>query len=174
MECCARLSLKTFQTFLERNFDFVQFQASTDGSNWVELCGKYTKPGSYYLTTRYSSGNSSDTGPGKNTSDLNHQPDGEAIYDGNTQDKWVMEEFVIDASNNAFLLGEGNVQFRFVLGSDSSNRADGYSTTFDGFTFDDFKVIDIKLPCETTENTCGNYTIPPSVQWRNCNEIQQY
>ncbi len=138
---------------LERNFDFVQFQASTDGSNWVELCGKYTKPGSYYLTTRYSSGNSSDTGPGKNTSDLNHQPDGEAIYDGNTQDKWVMEEFVIDASNNAFLLGEGNVQFRFVLGSDSSNRADGYSTTFDGFTFDDFKVIDIKLPCETTVPT---------------------
>ncbi len=146
---------------LERNFDFVQFQASTDGSNWVELCGKYTKPGSYYLTTRYSSGNSSDTGPGKNTSDLNHQPDGEAIYDGNTQDKWVMEEFVIDASNNAFLLGEGNVQFRFVLDSDSSNRADGYSTTFDGFTFDDFKVIDIKLPCETitpTNLTTSNIT----------------
>jgi hypothetical protein len=133
---------------LERNFDFVQFQASTDGSNWVELCGKYTKPGSYYLTTRYSSGNSSDTGPGKVTSDLNHQPDGEAIYDGDTQDKWVMEEFLIDASNNAFLLGEGNVRFRFVLDSDSSNRTDGYSTTFDGFSFDEFKVIDIKLPCE--------------------------
>ena len=31
-----------------------------------------------------------------------------------------------------------------------------------------------ELPCETTENTCGNYTIPPSVQWRNCQQIKEY
>lgn len=134
---------------LERNFDYVQLEGTTDdGANWFELCGTYTKPGSDRLTTRYSSANSSDTGPGKSDpADLDHQPDGEALYDGNTMGKWVMEEFVIDDDNNAFLLGASNVRFRFTLDSDSSNRADGYSTTFDGFTFDDFKVIDIKIPC---------------------------
>ena len=31
-----------------------------------------------------------------------------------------------------------------------------------------------KLPCEKIKNTCGVYTNPPSVQWRNKNEIKNY
>ena len=31
-----------------------------------------------------------------------------------------------------------------------------------------------KLPCEITENTCGNFTQPPSVHWRNSQEINNY
>lgn len=31
-----------------------------------------------------------------------------------------------------------------------------------------------KLPCEITENTCGNFTQPPSVQWRSSHEINNY
>ena len=30
------------------------------------------------------------------------------------------------------------------------------------------------LPCEKTRNTCGNFTQPASVHWRDCKEIQQY
>lgn len=42
---------------LERNFDYVQIEGSTDGSTWLPLCGKYSKPGSSRSTNRYSSGN---------------------------------------------------------------------------------------------------------------------
>ncbi|UAB75450.1 M14 family zinc carboxypeptidase [Mesoflavibacter sp. SCSIO 43206] len=133
---------------LERNFDYVQIQGSTDGSNWINLCGKYTKPGSDYLTNRYSSSFSTNTSTGKSTSDQNNQPTGELLYDGDTMDKWVMEEIFIDGTNNSALLGASNVQFRFLFNSDNSNRADGYPTTFDGFIFDDFKVISISnIPC---------------------------
>lgn len=133
---------------LERNFDYVQIQGSTDGSNWINLCGKYTKPGSDYLTNRYSSSFSTNTSTGKSTSDQNNQPTGELLYDGDTMDKWVMEEIFIDGTNNSALLGASNVQFRFLFNSDNSNRADGYPTTFDGFIFDDFKVISLSdVPC---------------------------
>ncbi|WP_175473584.1 M14 family zinc carboxypeptidase, partial [Algibacter pectinivorans] len=126
---------------LERNFDYVQIQGSTNGSTWIPLNGKYTKPGSSISTNRYSSANSSNNGTGKSTADQNNQPTGESIYDADTMDKWVMEEILIDATENSALFGASNVQFRFLLNSDNSNRADGYPTNFDGFTFDDFKVI---------------------------------
>ncbi|WP_219930752.1 M14 family zinc carboxypeptidase, partial [Algibacter marinivivus] len=132
---------------LERNFDYVQIEGSTNGSTWIPLCGKYTKPGSSISTNRYSSGNSSNTSTGKSTSDQNNQPTGESLYDSDTMDKWVMEEILIDATENSFLFGATNAQFRFVFDSDNTNRADGYPTTFDGFLFDDFKVISIQTPC---------------------------
>ncbi len=134
---------------LERNFDYVQIQGSTNGTTWIPLCGKYTKPGSDYLTNRYSSSNSTNTSTGKSTSDQNNQPTGESIYDADTMDKWVMEEIFIDAANNSSLLGASNVQFRFLFDSDNTNRADGYPTTFDGFIFDDFKVISLNNLAQT-------------------------
>ncbi len=140
---------------LERNFDYVQIQGSTNGSTWTTLCGKYTKPGADYLTTRYSSTNSTNTSTGKSTSDQNNQPSGDLIYDADTMDKWVMEEIYIDATNNSSLFGASNVQFRFLFDSDNSNRADGYPTTFDGFIFDDFKVIEINIPCDDTNPPTG-------------------
>ncbi|MFV9549561.1 immunoglobulin-like domain-containing protein [Algibacter sp. PT7-4] len=132
---------------IERNFDYVQIQGSTNGSTWLPLCGKYSKPGSSRSTNRYSSGNSSNTSTGKSTSDQNNQPTGEPIYDADTMDKWVMEEILIDGTENSFLFEASNAQFRFVFDSDNSNRADGYPTTFDGFIFDDFKVTTIQTPC---------------------------
>ncbi|WP_372745508.1 M14 family zinc carboxypeptidase [Lutibacter sp.] len=130
---------------LERNFDYVQLQGSTNGSTWTTLTGKYTKPGSSYSTNRYSSSNSTNTSTGKSTTDQNNQPTGEALYDGNTLNKWVMEEIFIDETNNSFLHQSSTARFRFILDSDSTNRADGYPTTFNGFIFDDFKIISV--PC---------------------------
>lgn len=52
---------------IERAYDYAQVAASTDGQNWIPLCGKYTHPGS-----------------------INQDLD-QPIYDG-TQDGWVDEE----------------------------------------------------------------------------------
>ena len=154
---------------LERNFDYVQIQGSTNGSTWTTLCGKYTKPGSDYLTNRYSSANSTNTSTGKSTADQNNQPSGDMLYDADTMDKWVMEEIFIDASNNSFLLSSPTAQFRFLFDSDNTNRADGYPTTFDGFTFDDFKVIEINIPCAeeipTSLNTSTVGSTSATIGW---------
>ena len=64
-----------------------------------------------------------------------------------------MEEIVIDASNNSFLNGATNAQFRFRFRSDSGNVSESYSTTSDGFFIDDFKIISIQVPCATTVPT---------------------
>jgi len=124
---------------LERSFDYVQIEGSTNGSSWTPLCGKLTKPGAPDANNTYSqkSGTSND-----------FQPDGENLYDGDTQDKWNMEEIIIDATNNAFLYNQSTVYLRFDFRTDSSNRQDSYyNADFEGFTFDDFKIIDL------TENT---------------------
>ncbi|MDI5896237.1 M14 family zinc carboxypeptidase [Flavobacterium algoritolerans] len=155
---------------LERNFDYAQFQGSKDGTNWVTLCGKYTKPGSSLITNPHNSSLSSVPTPTKTNTDKNNQPAGLSVYEGDTMDKWIMEEIYINATENSFLSGQTNVQFRFLLDSDSSNRTDGYSTTFDGFVFDDFKII--KIPsappvavCKTATlslNSSGSLTVLPS------------
>ncbi len=155
---------------LERNFDYVQIEGSTNGSTWTPLCGKYTKPGSDATTNRYSSGNSSNTTDPNRTNTTN-QPSGESLYDADTMDKWVMEEILIDATENSFLLGATNAQFRFVFDSDNTNRADGYPTTFDGFIFDDFKIISIDVPCVTTVpngvTTSNITTVSATINWDN-------
>ncbi|WP_418511510.1 M14 family zinc carboxypeptidase [Corallibacter sp.] len=130
---------------LERSFDYVQLEGSTDGTNWTPLCGKLTKPGAPDANNTYS---------GKSSTNNDFQPDGEPLYDGDTQGRWNMEEYVIDASNNSFLFEENTVYLRFEFRTDGSNRQDRYANmNFEGFTFDEFKIIGIQIPCETTVPT---------------------
>lgn len=133
---------------LERNFDLVQLEASANGGPFIALCGKYTK---------VPSGEQGNLHLNKSATDeVNQQNGGTFIYDGdlildpnvtNTAtaaddvDKWVLEEFLIDAFNNEGLIGNNSVVFRFRFDTDSSNREDGYDTNFEGFTFDDFEVV---------------------------------
>ena len=100
---------------LERNFDFVEFEGSTDGSNWVSLCGIYNKPGAQSITT-------DEHGDKGTTSHSFQQNNSSRVYDGDRMDKWVMEEIVIDATNNASLFQAPNAQFRFRFRTDGNNR----------------------------------------------------
>ncbi|TBN04476.1 hypothetical protein EYD45_07625, partial [Hyunsoonleella flava] len=131
---------------LERNYDLVQFEASTNGgSSWTALCGRYNKPAATSLTNFH-----------LNKSTGTHQSsNGDTVYDGDSMDKWVMEEILIDNVDNSFLLGQNNVQFRFRFKTDSSNREDDLTTTFDGFIFDDFKVISFPVPCDNSNPPSG-------------------
>jgi len=131
---------------IERNFDFVELQASTNGTTWVNLNGKYTKPESSSSTNGHDSkGGADEAFQGNNAS--GH------VYDGDRMDKWVMEEIVIDGTNNASVFGASNVFFRFRLRSDSGNAFENYSANAEGFYFDDFKIIGIQIPCATTVPT---------------------
>lgn len=90
---------------IEVDFDYVQFQVSTDGGNsWIGQCGNYTVPGT--------SANGS------------VQPDGEPVYEGAFSD-WVLEEI----SMSDYLGQIINVRFR--LQSDEGVREDGFY--FDDF-----------------------------------------
>ncbi|MCB0588445.1 MAG: immune inhibitor A, partial [Phaeodactylibacter sp.] len=82
---------------IEAGWDYAQVQISADGSDFVPLCGKYTKPGSG-----------------------NFQPAGEPLYDG-AQSGWVMEE--IDISE---YLGSEEVYIRFLIRSDGFVNQDGF------------------------------------------------
>jgi hypothetical protein len=136
---------------LERNFDLVQIQATTDnGTSWTTLCGNYTKPTSTTATNPHATKSA-------NSNVQNVNGGGGVLYDGDTMDKWAMEEIVIDATNNSAINGAASVKFRFRMITDSSNRTDGYTTTFDGFYFDDFKVI--KQISEPPVAICKNATL---------------
>jgi carboxypeptidase T len=90
---------------IETDYDFVQFQVSTDGgTTWVGQCGNYTVPGT--------SANGS------------VQPNGLPVYEG-TQSSWVLEEI-----NLSDYLGQ-NIKVRFQLRSDGGTTADGFY--FDDF-----------------------------------------
>ena len=81
---------------IEENFDFVQFEISTDnGESWSPQCGKYTTKGT------------------------SNQRLTEPVYDG-MQNAWVKEE--IDLSN---YIGE-NISARFTLISDGAVEEDGF------------------------------------------------
>ena len=124
---------------LERSFDYVQIEGSTNGTSWTPLCGKLTKPGAPNANNTYS---------GKSSANNNFQPDGEKLYDGDTQDKWNMEEVVIDASNNSFLFNQSTVYLRFDFKTDGTNRQDSYvNVDFEGFTFDDFSYLHSSTMC---------------------------
>ncbi len=88
---------------IEQSYDFVQFQASTDGVNWTPLTGNYTSIGS---------------GSGVQTT-------GEPMYDG-LQEDWINE--TIDLS---FYTNKPQVWFRFTLKSDGAVEEDGFY--FDNF-----------------------------------------
>lgn len=125
---------------LERSFDYVQLQGF-DGTTWIPMNGKYTKPGTTLSVTDYTT-----TLPttSKTSGDKGFQPDNQPLYDGDKFDKWVLEEYYISATENAGLFNKAGVQFRFIFRTDSNNRAHGYNTTFKGFRFDNFKVLEIK------------------------------
>jgi hypothetical protein len=136
---------------MERNFDYAQIQASTDGgTTWNALSGKYTKPGSTLSSTRYSPVTGSG-GTAKTDADRDNQPDGKPVYEGFNDGKWVLEEIEISANANIFAAGASSLQLRFLFDSDGSNNADGYTTNFDGFTFDDFRILryDLDRSCRS-------------------------
>ena len=90
---------------IEADYDFVQFQVSTDGGvTWIGQCGNYTVLGT--------SANGS------------VQPNGQPVYEG-TQSNWVLEEI-----NLSDYLGQ-QIKVRFQLKSDGGTTADGYY--FDDF-----------------------------------------
>lgn len=81
---------------IEDNYDYVQFEVSTDGgSTWEPQCGNYTNTG---------------------TGD---QDSGNPLYDG-TQNSWVKEEI-----NLSEYIGE-TVLFRFQIISDNYVEGDGF------------------------------------------------
>ena len=91
---------------IEADYDFVQFQVSTDGgNNWIGQCGNYTVDGS--------------------NANGSVQPDGEPVYEG-TQADWVLEEI-----NLSDYIGQ-TIQVRFQLRSDGWVNQDGFY--FDDFT----------------------------------------
>lgn len=131
---------------IERNFDLVEFQASTNGSTWTTLNGKYSKPKSSSDTNDHNAkGTSDEAFQGNNSS--GH------IYDGDQMDKWVMEEVTINSSENSSIFEASSVQFRFRMRSDSGNVFENYSANGEGFFFDDFKIIGLTIPCETSVPT---------------------
>ncbi len=121
---------------IERNFDYVSFQGSVDGVNWIDMHGNYTKPAAGNFTN-------SRHMITKNTASVNFQDAAEFVFDGDRMNKWVMEEFVIDANSNSFLKNATNARFRFLFRTDENNLASGATTAFDGFFFDDFKIVKI-------------------------------
>ncbi len=81
---------------IEDNYDYVQFEVSTDGGNsWEPQCGNYTNTGT------------------------SNQDQGKPLYDG-TQSTWVKEEI-----NLSDYLGE-SVTFRFQIISDNYVEEDGF------------------------------------------------
>jgi len=130
---------------IERNYDYVEVLGSPDGgSNWISLSGKYTKPEATSTTTSHDNKSSSyatfQSGSSGN------------IYDGDRMDNWVMEEFVIDDTYST-LLNSNDVQIRFRFRTDALNVNESYTTTNDGYFIDDFRIISLQIPCETSVPT---------------------
>ncbi len=91
---------------IEADYDYCQFQVSTDGGNsWIGQCGNYTVEGT----------------------DANGsvQPDGEPVYEG-FQTSWVLEEISLSD-----YIGQ-TINVRFQLESDGGVREDGFF--FDDFS----------------------------------------
>ncbi|MFM6933919.1 MAG: M14 family zinc carboxypeptidase [Flavobacteriales bacterium] len=90
---------------LETDYDFVQFQVSTDnGTTWIGQCGNYTNAGT--------------------NANGSVQPNNQPVYDG-TMSNWVLEEI-----NLSDYLGQ-IIKVRFQLKSDGGTNMDGYY--FDDF-----------------------------------------
>ncbi|RKM86464.1 hypothetical protein D7030_01035, partial [Flavobacteriaceae bacterium AU392] len=137
---------------LERNFDFVEIEGSTNGTTWQSLCGIYNKPEA--PTTSNDS-----HGDKNNTSHAFQQNNSSGrIYDGDQMNKWVLEQIVIDPTHNNFLVGATNAQIRFRFRSDANNMPENYkltpgNTTYGGFFIDDFTISRIDIPCVTSVPT---------------------
>ncbi len=110
---------------IEADYDFVQFQVSTDdGASWIAQCGLYTVPGA----------------------GMGVQASGKPVWEG-IQTSWVREEI-----NLSDYLGE-TIKVRFQLRSDGGSTDDGFY--FDDFSLaynattsanvKDLKLTDIEL-----------------------------
>ena len=139
---------------IERNYDFATIQGSINGSTWITLCGRYTKPNSVTTTNDAH-------GAKNNTTSRNFQNSnsGGQVYDGDTMNKWVMEEIVIDENNNSFLLNAQNARFRFLFRSDGNNRPENYSAVYDGFYIDDFKIIKARALSDPPTAICQDINV---------------
>ena len=90
---------------IEADFDYIQFQVSTDGgTTWIGQCGNYTNAGT--------------------NANGSVQPNNQPVYDG-IMSNWVMEEI-----NLSDYLGQ-IIKVRFQLKSDGGTRKDGFY--FDDF-----------------------------------------
>lgn len=90
---------------IETNYDFCQFQVSTDGgTTWIGQCGNYTVPGT--------------------SADGSVQPNNQPVYEGSQTD-WVLEEISLSD-----YLGEV-IKVRFQLRADGGVNQDGFY--FDDF-----------------------------------------
>jgi carboxypeptidase T len=97
LEDCNKAFLSFYAKWaIEAGYDYVQVLASRDNSDYIPLCGLYTKPGSQ---------NQSFNNP---------------LYDG-VQSDWVKEQ--IDLSD---FIGEKRVWIKFVLFSDGFEELDGF------------------------------------------------
>jgi carboxypeptidase T len=121
---------------IEADYDFVQFQVSTDGgTTWIGQCGNYTV-----------------TGTSANGS---VQPNGKPVYEG-TQSTWVLEEI-----NLSDYLGQ-QIKVRFQLRSDGGTTADGFY--FDDFKVfysiptSNPPVASFTSPSSVCEGNTVNYT----------------
>ncbi len=142
---------------LERNFDFVEILGSTNGSTWQSLTGKYTKPNATNGTNN-SHGDKSGTSHSFQSNNSSGQ-----VYDGDQMDKWVMEEIVIDPTNNSFLFGATTAYIQFRFRSDSNNKFENYSANAEGFFIDDFKIIKVNEHIlSTPDSNFDNITVSPN------------
>jgi PKD repeat protein len=90
---------------IEADYDYVQFQVSTDGgTTWIGQCGNYTNAGT--------------------NANGSVQPNNQPVYDG-IMTSWVLEEI-----NLSDYLGQV-IKVRFQLKSDGGTRKDGFY--FDDF-----------------------------------------
>jgi len=157
---------------IERNFDLVQLEASTNGgATFTALCGKYTKVPSGEQGNLHLNKSASDEVHQQNNSTLIY--DGDLVLDPNVTntatatddvDKWVLEEILLDQFNNESIIGNNNVIFRFKFDTDSSNREDGYDTNFEGFTFDNFQVSIIDQTFDCTSEVVDTFPFTASLE----------
>ncbi len=121
---------------IENDFDFCQFQVSTDGGiNWSAQCGLYTNAGS-------------GSGAG------GVQPLDEPVYDG-TQSTWVREEI-----NLSDYIGQ-TINVRFLLKSDGGLTKDGFY--FDDFQvmfnpISSANLQELTMECKVMPNPANLYT----------------
>ena len=129
---------------IEKNYDFVQFQISTDGISWHPLSGDYTTIGSGQTA----------------------QPSSEPGYDGYQED-WV-NEFI----DLAIFAHEPEVNIRFILRSDGSVEEDGFY--FDDFSINGYhrflkgdlhqdQILNVYDLLVLIEYTIFNNTIPANL-----------
>ena len=129
---------------IEKNYDFVQFQISTDGISWHPLSGDYTTIGSGQTA----------------------QPSSEPGYDGYQED-WV-NEFI----DLAIFAHEPEVNIRFILSSDGSVEEDGFY--FDDFSINGYhrflkgdlhqdQILNVYDLLVLIEYTIFNNTIPANL-----------